>query len=78
MIALALLDSLGRVGSIVAIMLLALFVIGVQFVKSRELYGNGDSTRVDEQTNCPACGARTPVEKDSCRYCGESIATDDG
>lgn len=68
-----LLDALGRVAYLVAFVLLALFAIVFSFVKSRELYGSGDSARQDQRINCPSCGARTPAESKTCEYCDEPI-----
>ncbi|AXG05677.1 hypothetical protein DU500_04075 [Haloplanus rubicundus] len=54
---------------LLAVCLLALAAIALQFAKVRALYG-GESTA--ERVNCPSCGARTPVDS-TCEYCEEPL-----
>lgn len=38
--------------------------------------GQSDGPSPEELTNCPSCGARTPVDAASCDYCGDPVAAD--
>jgi hypothetical protein len=69
--------SLSSVGPLVrgafllAVCLLALAAIALQFAQVRALYGGDESTA--ERVNCSSCGARTPAEADACEYCGDPL-----
>lgn len=40
--------------------------------------GQSDGPSPDELTNCPRCGARTPVADETCHYCDEPLPGPDG
>ena len=56
---------------LLAVCLLVLAAIALQFAQVRALYGGDESTA--ERVNCPSCGSRVPVEPDACEYCGEPL-----
>lgn len=35
--------------------------------------GQSDGPSPDELTNCPGCGARTPIADETCDYCGDPL-----
>lgn len=56
----------------------AVLALGVLFavVRVAMIQGTGqsDGPSPDELTNCPACGARTPIADETCDYCGGPLA----
>ena len=58
----------------------AVLALGVLFgiVRVAMIQGTGQSEgpSPDERTNCPACGARTPIGEANCEYCGQPVFED--
>ncbi len=56
----------------------ALIVVGVLFAVVRvsmiQATGQSDGPSPDELTNCPECGARTPLAAATCDYCDEPLS----
>jgi hypothetical protein len=70
-VGLALGAPVARAALLLAISLLVLTAIALQFAQVRALYGGDESTAT--RVNCPSCGSRVPAEPDACEYCGEPL-----
>ena len=69
-------EALGRTAVLLAIGVLAVVAIALQFLKARAVYGNEESGA--SKTNCDDCGARVPVEAEACEYCGAVLGESSG
>jgi hypothetical protein len=69
-VGLALGGPVARAALLLAVCLLVLAAIALQFAQVRALYGGDESTAA--RVNCPSCGARTSVDS-TCEYCGEPL-----
>lgn len=67
---------------LIVVAVVALLVVGGLFgaVRLAMIQGTGqsDGPSPDELTNCPECGARTPLAAATCDYCGEPLPDSDG
>lgn len=70
---LSLVDAVGQTTFVAVLMVAVFLATALQFFTVNELYGSGDSVTPEEQTNCPACGARIATEADTCEYCNEPV-----
>jgi len=68
---LALDGPVARAVLLLAVCLLVLAAIVLQFAQGRALYGDDESTA--KRLNCPSCGSRVPAEQDACEYCGAPL-----
>lgn len=74
-VALSLSDR-GRPAFLALFGLLGLLLLHAHAAHTVETFGGGDST-ARSKTNCPACGARVPVDADHCDYCERSLTDDE-
>lgn len=70
---LALVEAIKLAAFVIVVMVVVFLAIAFQFLVVHELFGSGDSDAHEQQTNCPACGARVSVEASTCDYCDEPI-----
>lgn len=66
-------DPLVLLGLFVGLVVIAGLAVLRKMVLVGLVTGDGDAPDPDSLTNCPACGARNPADRDSCDHCCEPI-----
>lgn len=64
-------DDLVTIGALLLIAVGAAVGIWVKFSVLHAATSNGESA--EQRLNCPNCGARNPISRDQCEYCGEAL-----